>query len=589
MGESKIGKTEKKAKKDKKINFAGTAYRSFLAWGICSSLSTTVCTIVDALLVGTLVGSDGLTVTNIATPVYLIYALFGVTVGIGANVGIARCLGADDREGANRMFSSALTVGLVLALVCLSPLLFRDTYYSFLGVTDELYLLADRYLRVVLWSAPVFVFYHILSASVKTDGDPKLAALASAAVILANLSLDFIFIKGLNMGILGASASLCTAETLGVLILLSHFLKKHNLLKLKPAIPKLRDIANFVWEGFSSGSAFIFSSVVMLVFNNRLLGFGGADGRLYVAIYGVLYTVGTIPGGIYEGTSVALSTVTPFLVGESDTEGIDMVAKRALKIALFVGIALGTVGILLPGQITGLFGIDSPRAAAAMRVFALCSLPIGINTVITSFWQSIGRAKLANSLSVLRNFALILTSGLLLIPKFNVLGVSLAYLTTELVCLLFVLGVMMISPSKKYVGSHYSHDDSTGRLFECDYPIKTESMEKISSDLEEICDGWEIGPKQAFLINFVCEELLLNIIKYALDGDGGKGGFFVSVKLMEKGGDYVLCVRDNVRLYNPFESEGDSIDSGVLNLIKKKAKKCEYQRKLVFNYLYLVI
>ena len=84
--------------------FAGSAYRYFLIWGICTSLVTTICTIVDAILVGNLVGPDGLAVANISTPVFLLYALFGITIGVGANVHIGRMLGASDVNSANLKF-----------------------------------------------------------------------------------------------------------------------------------------------------------------------------------------------------------------------------------------------------------------------------------------------------------------------------------------------------------------------------------------------------------------------------------------------------------------------------------------------------
>ena len=85
--------------------------------------------------------------------------------------------------------------------------------------------------------------------------------------------------------------------------------------------------------------------------------------------------------------------------------------------------------------------------------------------------------------------------------------------------------------------------------------------------------------------NFI--SMLLNIIKFALSG-GGKT-YYISIKLMEKSGDYILRIRDNVSRYNPFESDGDEIDSGVLRLIKAKTKYCDYQRKMIFNYLYTVL
>ena len=571
----------------KKINFAESAYNSFVIWGILASLSTTICTIVDSLLVGNLAGSDGLAVVNIATPVYLFYALCGVTIGIGANVKIGRLLGESKEEEANKVFKSQLTIGLILALICLTPLLFKDTYYSFLGVTPELYDLADRYLRIVLWTAPVFVMYHILAASVKTDGNPRIAAISSAVVIGFNVSLDFLFMKGLNMGVLGASASLCTAEVLGTIILLSHFFfKKHRMLKLGLTKPSVKDFGRFVWDGFSTGSAFIFSAIVMLSFNNLLFNFEGAKGTLCVAIYGVLYTVSTIPSGIFEGTSNALATVTPFLVGESDREGIMFIKKRAVFVSVISGGVIALICVLLPKIIVGFFGLDDDSSSLALRIFALCFVFMGINTVMTSFWQSIGRTKLANALSTLRNFVLLLLSGTIIIPMLDIKGVALAYLISEGLCSLFVFVTETISSSDKYVEKNYSLHE---KCFESDYPIEQESMGKISADIERICDEWEIGIKQAFLVNFICEEILLNIMKFALEGKDEKRKYYISLKLIAKGEDYILCVRDNISLYNPFESKGDEVDNGVLNVIKKKAKTCEYQRKLIFNYLYIVV
>ena len=571
--------------------FAGSAYRYFLIWGICTSLVTTICTIVDAILVGNLIGPDGLAVANISTPVFLLYALFGITIGVGANVHIGRMLGASDVEGANRVFHAQLCLGLIVGFLSLAPLLFKNAYFSFLGVTEELYPLAEQYLTVVMWSAPVFVMYHILSVSVRTDSDPKLAAASSAVVIFTNLSLDLLFMKVFSWGIIGASASLCIAEALGTLVLLTHFFKKRKLLKLRLILPKFSDIGKFVCHGFGMGSANIFGAVVMLVFNTMLLRFGNGMGAVFVAIYGVIYTIGTIPAGVFEGASNSLSTVTSFLAGESDTDGIFTVLKKALFVAVVGGGILAVLCAVFSNALVWFFGIRDAsaieRAAVSLRIFAVSIVFTGINTVITAFWQSIGRAKLAGAMSATRNCLLMLIVGVIIIPNGNIIGLSVTYICTEAFCSLLILAVLLFRPSKKYVSEKYG---SKGKCFEKSYVIKTESMSEISGDLESLCDTWEIGMKQAFFINFICEELLLNIIKFGLDHKSKNNrSYYISIKLMEKNGDYVLRIRDNVSLYNPFESNGDEIDSGVLRLIQKKTKYCDYQRKMIFNYLYTII
>ena len=119
--------------------FAKSAYWNFLLWGMCSSLSVTLSTIIDATLVGNFVGSSGLAVSNLATPVYLLYALFGLTLGMGSSVLIGGKLGASDVEGANDLFHQVLTAGLVLGLACMVLVLaFRSSLCRFLGAEGEL-------------------------------------------------------------------------------------------------------------------------------------------------------------------------------------------------------------------------------------------------------------------------------------------------------------------------------------------------------------------------------------------------------------------------------------------------------------------
>ena len=112
-------------------DFAKSAYRQFALWGILASLAVTVCTIVDALLVGNLVGSDGLAASSLSTPVFLCYALLGITMGVGANVRIGLALGASDIAEANRIFRRLLGLGLLIGVLCWSPLLFRRAFSVF--------------------------------------------------------------------------------------------------------------------------------------------------------------------------------------------------------------------------------------------------------------------------------------------------------------------------------------------------------------------------------------------------------------------------------------------------------------------------
>ena len=189
-------------------------------------------------------------------------------------------------------------------------------------------------------------------------------------------------------------------------------------------------------------------------------------------------------------------------------------------------------------------------------------------------------------MSILRNCLLLLAAGTFLIPRFSIMGLSFSYLTTEALCCLGALIMGIVSPSGKYIGEKYR---DSGRSMERIYPMDTESMARISGDLEGISEEWDMDIRKSFVINFICEEILLNIIKFGLSDTKKKKEYYISIKLIERGDETVLRIRDNVSTYNPFESMGDEIDRGVLELIRKKTKYCDYQRKMIFNYLYLIL
>ena len=570
-------------------NYAKRADRTFLFWGVCSSLGVTVSTLVDATLVGNFIGSTGLAVANIATPVFLLYLLMGITLGGGAGVLIGKKLGEADLKGANRVFGSVLSAGLITGvLFAAASLVFRSALCSLLGATPELLPQALQYLTVVFAFAPIYVVYNILSIAVRTDGAPKLAAISSAGVIVTNLSLDLLFMKVLNWGLVGASASLCIAETVGTLILLTHFCNKQALLSFRFHIPTGNEIKEYVENGFGVGSAFIFQALVMLVFNTMLLKGNSEDGTFSVAVFGVIYTMSTIPGAMFDGAGAAASTVISILGGEKDWKGMLAVYHDGLRIVAAAGIIIALFFAAGAKNILVFFGLNDGQAletaTVAFRIYALSVAMAGVNVVTTSFWQTIGKTRYASGLSVLRNFILMLAAGFFLIDKKGIVGLALVYVISEGVCLLLVFAIQIFGKIKDYIKEKYSF---TNRVFEEYYPIEEGSMEKMSQNLEGLCDEWELDFKQSFFIHLIVEELLLNIMKFGIGENDKK--YYVSVKVMDNNGECILRIRDNVNSYNPFDLRGDEVDRAVMEMIKKKAKYYEYQRKLVFNYLYVTI
>ena len=108
---------------------------------------------------------------------------------------------------------------------------------------------------------------------------------------------------------------------------------------------------------------------------------------------------------------------------------------------------------------------------------------MGVNSLATAFWQSIGRAKLAAWMSVVRNFILLLVIGVLVIPRLWIAGLGLTYMCGEIACLL--AAVLLLGSSVDFVRKKYR---PVRAVYEKYYTIQTESVTQIAEDLEQLCD-----------------------------------------------------------------------------------------------------
>ena len=337
-------------------------------------------------------------------------------------------------------------------------------------------------------------------------------------------------------------------------------------------------------NGFGVGSFYIFQAIVVLIFNNLLMS-NTDSGITYTAIYGVIFTISQIPGGIFDGAGNAFGPVVSIFAGEKDNKSMKYVLRIALRYTCLINVVLVVIFFVFGKEILSIFGITNFIGELVFRIFSVSILFTCINTLITAYWQSIGRAKYASMMSFVRNFLLMAIVGYVLIRRYYIVGVVLTYVVVEAICTLIILAVYFVKPSFKYIDENYTQ---SGRVFEHYYSIKSESMADISADLEKLFEDWEIDMRKSFTLNFICEEILLNIIKFGLKDS--KHEYYIDIKLIENDDNtYTLRIRDNVRDYNPFESKGDEIDNGVLDVIKKKTVHYEYERKLVFNYLYMVV
>ena len=368
--------------------------------------------IVDRMFIGRIpeVGSLALTGVGITMPIMSILLAFGMLIGIGSTANISLNLGRGNRDEAE---SLSLIVGIAITII---GLLFLNPILNLFGASENTLFYAKQYITIILCGCTFNILSFALNSTVRADGNPKLASITMVIGCGTNIVLDYLFVFVLNMGIKGAAFATVISQVLTFFIILYYYTKGNSNLKLKFENMKLKK--NLVMMTFAIGIApfatQIANSLVQVVANNSLKAYGNDLSIGAMTIIGSINMVFMMPiFGINQGCQ-------PIIGFNYGAKKYDR-AKKTFAIATIAATVICTIGGILiqafPEFAISLFNNDPELTAVAVkgvRMYLLMMPIVGINIVSTSYFQSIGKAKMSMFVSLLRQVILLIPFTLIL-------------------------------------------------------------------------------------------------------------------------------------------------------------------------------
>nr|WP_236898788.1 MATE family efflux transporter [Clostridium beijerinckii] len=195
---------------------------------------------VDSIIVGRFSGTDALAAVGTANPVMNIVILGITGICIGASVLMSEFFGAGKYEELKKEISTTLIFGCFFSLIIvILGLILSKNILILLGVPNEILESATLYLRIIFAAMPFTYLYNAVSAAMRSVGDSKTPIRFLAIASILNGCLDFIFIGGFNMGVLGAGLATTIAEACSALFCIIYIYKKVPLLRLSKKDIKL--------------------------------------------------------------------------------------------------------------------------------------------------------------------------------------------------------------------------------------------------------------------------------------------------------------------------------------------------------------
>lgn len=378
--------------------------------------------IVDRMFIGRIpdVGSLALTGVGITMPIMSILLAFGMLIGIGSTANISLNLGRGKRDVAEKLIGNSVTLSLIVGIAITAiGLIFLNPILNIFGASANTLFYAKEYITVILIGSTFNILSFALNSTVRADGNPQMASFTMIVGCITNVVLDYVFVFVFNMGIKGAALATVISQALTFFIILYYYTKGKSNLKLKTQNLKLKK--SLIMMTFAIGIApfatQIANSLVQVVANNALKTYGNDLAIGAMTIISSLNMVFMMPiFGINQGCQPIIG----FNYGARKFER----AKKTFIYATIAATVICTIGGILiqlfPQVAISIFNNDAELtelAVKGLRIYLIMMPIVGINIVATSYYQSVGKAKMSMFVSLLRQVILLIPFTLIL-PTF---------------------------------------------------------------------------------------------------------------------------------------------------------------------------
>jgi len=385
---------------------------------IIATAAASLYNIIDRIFIGQGVGPLAISGLALTFPLMNITAAFGAMVGVGSSSMVSIRLGQHDRKGATLILGNAAMLNIILGLaVGLITLIFLEPILYALGASHETLPYAKEFMQVLLIGNVFTHLYYGLNNIMRASGYPGKAMMTTLITVAVNLVLAPLFIFVFHWGIRGAALATVFAQLTGAATAGFHFTKISSFVHFLPGYMKLKKviIKDIISIGMSQFFILICASIVVSIMNLSLRKYGG---DYAIGAFGIINSIGNLTVMVVLGFCQGMQPIVGYNFGAKQIPRV----IKTFKLTIIAGTLVTSFGFflaeLLPRLISSAFTNDSiliELSTTGMRLTLMMFPLVGFQIVASSFFQSIGNAKISILLSLTRQ-VLFLIPALLILP-----------------------------------------------------------------------------------------------------------------------------------------------------------------------------
>ncbi|MCB5230999.1 MAG: MATE family efflux transporter [Candidatus Cloacimonas sp.] len=410
---------------------------SYIIPGVAGLIFNSLYIVVDGLLVARMLGREALAAVTVGVPVLEILLSLSMLVSVGAGVLISYKNGMGENKGARYIFNlSVKLLALLSIIISVTSLAFIRPIVKMLGATPDLMNLVITYIRCFLIFSPTFMFSYAMCTWLRNDSKPKLAMTALLIGALSNIFLDWFFMGPLQMGVGGAALATGLGPIISMLIMLPHFVLKRGNLYLERIKIDFKIAYDILLKGIPSFAMEFALGITTLCVN---IAIGIHMGALGFAAFGIVGYIALIVLSLFLGMAEGAQPLISFYYGAGNIEKTKEILKLSVQIAVAIGISAYILLFnyaMLPVSIFADSDIELAKTAVAASIYYFPALFVsGINILLASYVQSVGRWRGSMLISLSRSLFLLLPLLMILPYRFGNIGIWISVPLAEVLTL----------------------------------------------------------------------------------------------------------------------------------------------------------
>ena len=542
--------------------------------------------LLDAILIGNLIGSTALSASAMCVPVIYIVQMPGLALGIGGSIVVGSLLGKRDVDKANKAFSACIIYGIGVAILfaLLAPIISRPISEIFAeDLREDIY----QYVFITLLTDPIIVFALLMSSFMSVDNNPRLATIYFIVSDILKISSMFLFIKVFNWGMYGASFSTGFGFLVGAIVIFWYGFSKKRMLKFTFKIKNtFIDLKESLRASGSMAINYLLTalqmSIINVVISNLVTNI--VDLAIYGLICNMVFVFDLISGGIVG----VIPTLCGIFTGEKDIYSLKSVTKKIYFMNLISAIVITILVFSLPNVYSIIFGFEfveyQENANMLIRIYVFSFIPYELNRFTTNYYPSINKNAPSYLTVFLRELFFVWPLTLALLYGAGIKGYAVAHVLTELltvICTYIFIFIIEIKNNQKK--SLFMIDDINYLSYDFSIDNNIENASKVSLEISNFCIKNNIDNRSAQMIGLSAEEMISNIITYRYKN---KKQNFIDVNLKKIDNTLILRIRDDGMPFDPTKYEIDNDEkyttSGI-KLVESITNKMQYMRILNLN------